>query len=249
MIPAYLLFIAALLAAQSSLSAQEAAPMAGRVASVECSIIRKNSCNKFSKVVKGRFSYDAAAGAAAYVYDAPFLYRFIVNDTAIVGIDTRRNAGYAARRTTDLEGCDDLFETVHFFGAYLRCVNADRETLTPAGCTESHWYYGRRNRSGTDILARSIETGAVDCIESFDEKGVMFQQLKARFDEGRHNYDFPVRIVVRRKCGGMLTADTVLISAASVNRAVRGDAFTLPAGCELHPMEETRQGLFSTGQN
>jgi hypothetical protein len=223
--------------------------MPGRVSSVECSIIRKNSCNGFSKVVKGRFSYDAAAGAAAYEYAAPFSFRFIINDTAILGIDTKRNTGYAARRAKDLEECADLYATVHFFDAYLRCVNADKADLTPAGCTDSHWYYERRNRFGTDVLARSIKKGAVDCIESFDERGVMFQQLKARFDEGRRKYDFPICIVVRKKCGDMLTSDTVLISNIAVNRAVRSDVFTPPVGCELRPVEETRQGLFSSGQN
>jgi|WetSurMetagenome_2_1015567.scaffolds.fasta_scaffold00241_25 hypothetical protein len=246
MMQAYLLVFVALLAAHSAAEAQECVPAAGRVSTVDCFITRKNSWNGFSKVVKGRFSYDAAAAAASYEYAAPFSFRFILSDTAVVGIDLRRNAGYRASRAGEMPRCGDLYAAVHLFDAYLRCVNTNMADLTPTGCTKTHWYYERKNSLGTDMVARNIQTGAVDCIESFDGKGVMYQQLKARFDEGRGEYCFPVRVVIRRDFCGILTSDTVLVSRAAVNKVARRDAFALPPGCKLDPMDEMRQGLFST---
>jgi hypothetical protein len=240
-----ILLPAALLLAQSALLAQDEVPEPRRISSVECTIIRKNACNGFSKVAKGRFFYDAAAGAAAYEYGAPFGFRFIINDTAMFGIDARHGGGYTARRGEGPRGCDDLYESVHFFDAFLRCVNTDTASMIMAGQTDDHRYYARKDRYATDVLAYSRESGALDCIESFDDQGEMYRQIKARYDEQGRVYDFPVRIVIRKRCSGVLTSDTVLISRALVNKGVSGNAFTLPAGRSLRAMGDVRQGLFS----
>ena len=63
--------------------------------SFECGIVRKNSYSGVLKTVKGHFYYDKTLGIAAYEYDAPFHYRFLIYDTIIYGIDTKNIRGYA----------------------------------------------------------------------------------------------------------------------------------------------------------
>lgn len=221
-------------------------PKPQRVSTVSCTIIRKNSCNGFSKVVKGRFFFDAAANCSCYEYGAPFGFRFLLSDTDIVGIDMRRNSGYVSRRSREFS-CDNLYESIHLFEPYLRYVNADEALLSIAGQTDSHSYFAAKGESSTNVLARNDETGALDCIETFDEKGALYQQVKARFNDNESRYDFPVRLVIRKRCSDMITTDTVLILNARVNGALPPDAFTVPEHCRLQPMNKMRQRLFLDG--
>lgn len=247
MSPKALIIAAALAAAAIFVFAQDQTLAPGRVRTVVCTIIRKNSYNGFSKVVKGTFCYEARTNRASYEYGAPFGFRFIVCDTAIIGIDIRRNSGYVWRRGRDDFGCTDLYSSVHFFDPYLACVNADTALLSLSGRTDSHTYFERRNLSSTDVLARNDESGAYDCIESFDGQGALYRQVKARFDENEGVYDFPVRIVVRNRCGDLITSDTVIISNARVNGAIPTGAFAPPDHCRLQPIDDMRHRLFLTG--
>jgi hypothetical protein len=217
-----------------------------RVSTVTCTIIRKNSCNGFSKVVKGRFFFDAATNRACYEYGAPFGFRFLLSDTNVVGIDMQRNSGYVSGRSRETS-CDNLYESIHLFESYLRYVNTDASLLARAGQTDSHTYLACKEASFTDVLARNDETGALDCIETFDEKGGLYQQIKARFNDNESRYDFPVRVVIRKRCSDMITADTVLISNAHVNGILPTDAFKVPEHCRLQPMNKMRQRLFLDG--
>ncbi len=232
---------------QAPAQTEEIAPAAAPVSSVTCAFIRKNSYQGFSKVAKGHFHYDAGTNAAAYEYEPPFNFRFIINDTAIIGIDTKHNVGYEARRGIDSSSCNDLSQTVDLFDTYLRCLNAAPASLTIKGVTGTHQYIERHDLFGTDVFARDLRSGAIDLMESFDTRGALYQQIHARFNEQRQEYEFPVRIVVRRKCAGALTSDTVLISETSIDKPVRLEWFSIPAGCRLHKVADSAQALFSAG--
>jgi hypothetical protein len=248
MAPTDLLAIFIPLFMQGPAQVRDFVPWPVRISSVECAITRKSSFQGFSKVAKGHFYYDAAAGAAAYEYSAPFSFRFIINDTALFGIDTKHNRGYALGRVAGAPPCDDLYRSIHFFDAYLRCVTIDTALLSVKGSAGPHVYHEREDPSGPDVFSRDKESGAIDLIESFDAQGELYQQTAMRFNEQQHVYEFPVRMVVRKKCGGLLTSDTVLISNAVVNRRVRPELFALPANCRLNAVTDARQGLFFSGQ-
>jgi hypothetical protein len=211
---------------------------------VECSFLRKNTYNGFSKVVKGRFYFDAGAKKAVYDYSGPFYFRFIISDTVLYGIDTKRNRGYALHRGTDQAACDDAYGSIHFFDSYLRCVNADSASRTLLGSIGLALYFERTARQGSDVLEQDRDFGALNCIESFNAQGEMFEQTKMRYNAKKQLYDFPIRMMQRKKCGGMITADTILISGAAVNRALRPEAFVLPAGCRLYDVRDVTRGFF-----
>ncbi len=60
----YVLAILVPLLMQGSAQVQDFVPWPVRIPSLECAITRKSSFQGFSKVAKGHFYYDAAAGAA-----------------------------------------------------------------------------------------------------------------------------------------------------------------------------------------
>jgi hypothetical protein len=224
--------------------AQDYVELPERISTVECSFIRKNTFNGFSKVVKGHFWYDAAAKKAVYDYSGPFNFRFIVCDTVLYGIDTKKNTGYALYRGTGPAACNDPYGSIHFFGSFLRSVNADSASRTLRGSIGLVLYFEQDNGSGCDIIEQDRDYGALNCIESFNGQGEMFEQTKMRYNAKKQLYDFPIRIMKRQKCNGMVTSDTVLISGIAVNRAIRPEAFALPAGCRLYEVRDASRGFF-----
>ena len=215
-----------------------------RVSMVECSFIRKNTYNGFSKVIRGRFYFDACAKKAAYDYSGEFHFRFIITDSVLYGIDTKKNRGFALYRGTDPAGCDELFGSIHVLDSYLRCVNADSASRTLLGSIGLVLFFERINGQGSDVFEQDRDYGGLNCIESFNAQGQMFEQTKIRYNAKKERYDFPIRIVKRKKCSGMMTSDTVLISGATVNRPIRPEVFALPAGCRLYDVRDAARGFF-----
>jgi hypothetical protein len=213
-----------------------------RISTLECSILRKNTCQGFSKMVRGRFCYDAASGMALYDYSGPFHFRFIVSDTVVYAIDTKKNRGNAVRRGPGTPSCDDIIGSVHFFGAYLQCANAAIASVSLQGSIGPLLYFEQKTPSGSDVFARDRETGRIGLVERFDGQGAMYEQVKALFNEKDQVYEFPVRMIVRKKCNGVFTTDTVLISNLAVNRRLGHDTFLLPAGCTLRQENGAEQG-------
>jgi len=218
--------------------------MPERITTVECSFVRKNTYNGFSKVVRGRFCFDARQKKAVYEYNGPFYFRFIVTDTVLYGIDTKRNRGYALYRAPGPAACDDPYFSVHIFDSYLRCVNADSASRLLLGSIGLELYFERNNMPYSDVFEQDRDYGALTCIESFNERGELVEQAKMRYNAKKQLYDFPIRIMKRQRCNGMITADTVLISGATVNRAVPPGAFVLPAGCRLNEVRDASRGFF-----
>ena len=224
--------------------AQDFVILPQRISTVECSFIRKNTYNGFSKVVRGRFYFDAGAKKAVYEYSGPFNFRFIISDTVLYGIDTKKNIGYALYRGKGPAACDDPYGSIHFLDSFLRSVNADSASRTLRGSIGLALYFERDNGPGCDIIEQDRDYGALNCIESFNGQGEMFEHTKMRYNAKKQLYDFPIRIMKRKKCNGMITADTVLISGATVNRAIRPEAFALPAGCRLYEVHDATRGFF-----
>jgi hypothetical protein len=215
-----------------------------RISTVECAFIRKNTYNGFSKVIRGRFYFDARAKKAAYDYNGEFHFRFIITDSVLYGIDTKKNSGYALYRGTDQAGSEDLYGSIHVLDSYLRCVNADSASRTLLGSIGLALYFERINGQGSDVFEQDRDYGSLNCVETFDAQGRMYEQAKMRYNEKKQRYDFPIRIIKRKKCNGMITSDTVLISGATVNRAIRPEAFTIPAGCKLNDVRGAARGFF-----
>jgi hypothetical protein len=224
--------------------AQDFVILPQRISTVECSFIRKNTYNGFSKVIRGRFYFDARAKKAAYDYSGEFHFRFIITDSVLYGIDTKKNSGYALCRGTDPAGCDELFGSIHVLDSYLRCVNADSASRTLLGSIGLVLFFERINGQGSDVFEQDRDYGGLNCIESFNAQGQMFEQTKIRYNAKKERYDFPIRIVKRKKCSGMMTSDTVLISGATVNRPIRPEVFALPAGCRLYDVRDAARGFF-----
>jgi hypothetical protein len=224
--------------------AQDFVVLPERVSTVECSFIRKNTYNGFSKVIRGRFYFDAAAKKAAYDYSGPFDFRFIIGDTVLYGIDKKKNNGYALHRGAGTAGCDELCASIHVLDSYLRCVNADSASRTLLGSIGLSLYFERNNGQGSDVFEQDRDYGGLNCVESFNAQGRMCEQVKLRYNAKKPRYDFPIRIVIRKKCSGMMTSDTVLISGATVNRALRPEVFALPAGCRLNDVRDAARGFF-----
>jgi hypothetical protein len=243
----YIFFLLVMLPLASP--AQDFVILPERISTVECSFIRKNTYNGFSKVVRGRFYYDAGAKKAVYDYSGPFNFRFIINDTVLYGIDTKRNRGYALYRGTGPAGCDDPCGSIHFFDAFLRSVNADSASRTLLASIGLALYFERYTGPQRDVIEQDRDYGAINCIESFNAQGEMVEQTTMRYNAKKLLFDFPIRIMKRKKCNGMITADTVLVSGATVNRAIRPEAFALPAGCRLHEVRDATRGFFPEGNN
>ena len=224
--------------------AQDFVILPQRISTVECSFIRKNTYNGFSKMVRGRFYFDAGAKKAVYDYSGPFNFRFIISDTVLYGIDTKKNRGYALYRGTGPAACDDPYGSIHFFDSYLRCVNTDSASRMLLGSIGLVLYFERNNTQGSDVFEQDRDYGALNCIESFNAQGEMSEQTKMRYNAQKQLYDFPIRIMKRKKCNGMITADTILISGATVNRAIGPEAFALPAGCRLYEVRDATRGFF-----
>jgi hypothetical protein len=236
--------ILALILMQRSGSAQDFVALPNRITSVECSFIRKNTYLGFSKVARGRFCFDAAAHVAVYDYSGPFHFKFIIRDTVLYGIDKKKNTGYVLRRHRGMAISNGPYASIHIFEPYLRCVNADSASRVLRGSVLLELFFERANGPGLDVFSQDRDFGMINCVESFDGHGEMYEQTRMRYNAKKQVFDFPIRIVKRKKCDGMVTSDTVLISGAVVNKAIRPEVFSLPAGCRLNEVRDAGRGLF-----
>jgi hypothetical protein len=231
-------------------SAPDAHAGAMGIASFECSFVRTQWFQGQSRVTKGHFLFDSARRCACYDYSGPFRYRFIVNDTAIVGIDKKNNVGYTLSRAADPQQYDDLFGSVHLFGQFIGSI------ATPAGddmgivrgSVDSCVYVERKTDHGSDVIASARETGLPLLIESLDETGAMVEQSRMVYGR-RHNTGaaMPSQVIVRRKWAGVILVDTLTLSAVRTNTESAADAFAVPHACRLGTLGDlrSRQDPFS----
>jgi hypothetical protein len=213
------------------------------VTSCECSLVRKNAYRGVVKAVKGHFYYDRTMGVAAYEYDAPFHYRFVVRDTVLYGIDMKKNRGYALRREVGLTKSDGLYVSIHPLSAYLRCAFADAASCTLRASIGPILYLERQNGNGSDMFTVERATSRICLIESFDEKGLMYEQTRPQYagaGSGRH---FPSTVIVRKLTNGMLTADTLCLSRMAINETLPPDRFAPPAACLIHETHSGAEGF------
>jgi hypothetical protein len=218
----------------------------GRMTSFECSFVRKQWFQGQCRVAKGRFFFDCQSKSACYDYSGPYRYRFIVNDTAVFGIDKKNNRGYVLTRSADPLQYDNLYFSVHLFGQFLRTMTqaADQVTDSVRGSVDSCVYVTKKTGSGSDIIALTRETGLPSLIESFDTNGTLFEQSRMAYGTGRKNHPvIPSRLVVRKRSGDVVTTDTLAISWGKVNEAVTPDMFNLPHECRLAAFHDAKDGI------
>jgi hypothetical protein len=213
------------------------------VLSCECCLVRKSAYRGVVKAVKGRFYYDRAMCAAAYEYDAPFQYRFVVKDTVLYGIDMKKNRGYALRREDGLAKSDELYVSVHPLSAYLRCAFADAASCTLRASIGPLLYLERQNGNGSDMFTVERATCRICLIESFDENGLMYEQTRPQYAGAGSNRRFPSTVIVRKVTNGMLTADTLCLSRMAINGTLTADRFAPPAACLIHETHSGAEGF------
>ena len=213
------------------------------IVSFECSFVRTQWFHGQCRVTKGQFSFDSAHASACYDYSGAFRYRFIVSDTAIVGIDKKNNVGYSLSRKSDPQEYEDLVCSIHLLGQFLRNVAAAAgdETGIVRGSVDSCVYVERRTAHGSDVIARSRETGLPLLIEALDETGAMVEQSRMVYGS-RHDAraSMPSLVIVRRKWAGVILVDTLTLSAARTNRESAPDAFAVPHACRLGTLKDLR---------
>jgi hypothetical protein len=213
------------------------------IALFQCSFVRTQWFQGQCRVTKGHFLFDAERRCACYDYNGPFRYRFIVNDTAIVGIDKKNNVGYALSRAADPQQYDNLLGSVHLFGQFLGgiAVPAGDDTGVVRGSVDSCVYVERKTDRGSDVIARSRETGLPLLIESLDETGAMVEQSRMVYGR-RHGTGatMPSKVIVRRKWAGVILVDTLALSAVRTNTESAPDAFAVPHECRLGTLGDLR---------
>jgi hypothetical protein len=214
--------------------------------SFECSFVRKQWFSGQCRIAQGRFFFDSRNKSACYDYSGPFRYRFIVNDTAVFGIDKKNNRGYVLTRSADPLQYDELYLSVHLFGQFLRTVIqiADQGADSVRGSVDSCVYFKKKTGSGSDIVAVSRVTGLPSLIESFDENGKLFEQSRMAYGADRKNCPaLPSRLIVRKRSGDVVTSDTLAISAGKVTTTITPDMFGLPHECRLGALHDSQNGI------
>jgi outer membrane lipoprotein-sorting protein len=222
----------------------------GRITSLECSFVRTQSFQGQSRVAQGRFFYDRETRSACYDYRGAYLYRFVVNDTAVFGIDKKNNRGYTLVRSDNPQRYDDLRFSIHLFGQFLRGV---AETTEKAGAVvraslDTSVYLEQETPGGRDIVAVTRETGRPTVIESFDTTGAMVEQSKMTYKKQTDGVALPVRLVVRKKSGDVVTLDILAISSGAINKPVAPESFGVPKTCRMVAFGETETGTLLTGE-
>jgi hypothetical protein len=203
--------------------------------SCECSFVRKQWFQGQSRIAKGRFFFDCRSRSACYDYSSPFHYRFIVNDTAVFGIDKKNNRGYALLRSADPQQYDEVYLSVHLFGQFLRSITdtADQAADSVRGSVDSTVYLEKKTGSGCDMIAMTRETGRAALIESFDENGVLIEQSRMAYDKRNDRTALPSRLIVKKRSGDVVTLDTLAVSGGRINTTVMPQRFTVPPECRL----------------
>jgi hypothetical protein len=222
--------------ANSVCAASDTLGCGNRMTSFECSFVRKQWFSGQCRIAQGRFFFDGRSKSACYDYSGPFRYRFIVNDTAVFGIDKKNNRGYVLARSADPQQYDELYLSVHLFGQFLRTMTqtADQAADSVRGSVDSCVYFTKKTGSGSDIVAVSRETGQPLLIESFDANGTLCEQSRMAYGASRKNCPvLPSRLIVRRRSGEVVTSDTLAISAGKVTTTIMPDMFGLPHECRL----------------
>jgi hypothetical protein len=220
----------------------------GRITSLECSFVRTQRFQGQSRVAQGRFTYDCGTRSACYDYRGAYQYRFVVNDTAIAGIDKKTNRGYTLMRSSDPRRYDDLRFSIHLFGQFLRgtAEMSENSGAVVRGSLDSCVYLELQTPGGRDVVAVSRETGRPAVVESFDTAGTMSEQSKMTY---KSNTAVPARLVVRKKSGDVVTEDALVISSGAINGPVAPETFLVPKTCRMSAFGETETGQFLTGKN
>jgi hypothetical protein len=213
------------------------------MSSFECSFVRRQWFQGQSRNAQGRFYFDGQSRRACYDYGGALRYRFIVNDTAVFGIDKKNNAGYALARSDDSAQYDELCSSVHLFGQFLRSVTeaADRASDSVRASVDSCVYLTKKTGNGCDILAISRETGLPILVESFDENGAMVEQSRMTYGTKKNSPALPTRVIVRMKRGNVLTTDTLIISSVRTTAAAAPEPFAVPQQCRLYAFHDIRE--------
>jgi hypothetical protein len=233
--------------AKNACAATDALNGGGTITSVECSFVRKQWFQGQCRNAQGKFYFDSRCRSACYDYGGPpRRYRFIVNDTAVFGIDAKSNAGYVLTRGADAAQYDELCLSVHLFGQFLRCSAeaADRPSDSIRGSVDSCVYLTKKTDNGSDNIAISRESGQPLLIESFDENGAMVEQSRMAYGDRKHPCAMPKRLIVRMKRGDVVTVDTATLSAIVINSAIAPERFTVPTSCRLCAFHEMRSAPF-----
>jgi hypothetical protein len=238
--------------ANSVCAASDTLGCGNRMTSFECSFVRKQWFSGQCRIAQGRFFFDGRSKSACYDYSGPFRYRFIVNDTAVFGIDKKNNRGYVLTRSADSLQYDDLYLSVHLFGQFLRTMTqtADQGADSVRGSVDSCVYFKKKTGSGSDIVAVSRETGLPSLIESFDANGTLFEQSRMAYGTSRKDCPvLPSRLIVRRRSGDVVTSDTLAISAGKATTTITPDMFGLPHECRLGAFHDAQNGTAPFSKN
>lgn len=229
----------AILPAPRACAAADTLQNSGRMTSLECSFVRTQWFNGQRKVTKGQFFFDGQSGNASYDYSGPFHYRFIINDTSVVGIDKKNNRGYALKRSGDRGRYDELYFSLHLLGQFIRGADAacGRTDCVVRGSVDSCVYFETKTDRGSDIIATARETGRPLLIESFDGSGSLFEQSRIGYDNRK---GLPSLLVVRKRWGDLVTVDSLILSSVKTNMAVAPERFAVPPACRLCAFHEMR---------
>jgi len=209
-----------------------------KIVSFECCFIRKNFYNNFSKTVKGRLYFDDVKKSIAYEYGAPFNFKFIINDTIILGINLKKNIGYILNINKILSSYCNVYNSINFIEPYLKCVNADNSYKILRRNFDANYIFELKNNLGYQLYIQDIDLATITCIESFDFKDDLIEKIKFRYNAKKNFYDFPIWMERKRMCNNIFMVDTILFYDISLNKKVTNEYFLPPKGCKLNNIED-----------
>jgi len=213
----------------------QAQQAAGPMTSCAYSFVRKQCYAGQTRIAQGQFYWEEAGHRACYDYSGAYRYRFILSDTAVIGIDKRANSGYTLRRSADPQHYEAVSRSVHVFGQLLRGISAFGDTVRAGvvGSVDSCIFLETKSAAGTDIVAVTRESGRPALIESFDPDGALYRQTRTVYGKGKTGGYLPSRLIVRTRDGSVVTLDTLLLSKAVVNQPLPPNVFGVSDKCRL----------------